>query len=93
MFLGQTALHLAAKNKHDDCVQLLIKRGALFYNCYDGNSPFHAAASSGSVNCITTMQFIEPELLNEQNKDGVYFYVYLNIMASLICFQYLVMFI
>jgi len=68
---GQTALHLAAQNKHDRIVQLLIKKGALFYNRYDGNSALHAADASGSAKCAEVMHRVEPSLLNQTNKDGV----------------------
>ena len=71
---GQTAMHLAAQNKHDWVVQLLIKKGALLYNCYDGNTALHAAASSGSASCINTILFIEPEILDQVNKNGVFYY-------------------
>lgn len=67
---GQTCMHLAAQNRHEWVVQLLIKRGALFYNCYDGNTAMHAAASSGSAGCINTMLFMEPEILDQSNKNG-----------------------
>ncbi len=73
---GQTALHLAAQNKHERIVQLLIKKGALFYNCYDGNSALHAAAASGSAKCVHVMHLVEPDLLNQANKDGVSYYIY-----------------
>ena len=68
---GQTAIHLAAQNRHANIVQLLLKKGSLFYNCYDGNTAFHAAASSGSEECIEIMFGIEKDLLNASNKDGV----------------------
>lgn len=54
---GATPLHLAARQKHPDCVHTLLDNGALVcastggYS-FPGSTPLHLAARGGSVDCI-----------------------------------------
>ena len=62
---------LAAKNGHNQILQLLFQKGALIYKAYNGNNLFHEAAANGYSNCLKTIYNVDPNILNSINKDGV----------------------
>ncbi|KAL8129021.1 hypothetical protein V2J09_018176 [Rumex salicifolius] len=54
---GATPLHLAARRRRPNCVQILLDNGALVCAstgsyCFPGSTPLHLAARGGSLDCI-----------------------------------------
>ncbi len=83
LYLGNTALHMAAKYGNLDMYKYAIEKSAIYKTNNAGETPLHLAAYSGN---IELMDYIlkntkdSKKVLNEKNKDGqtALFYAFKN---------------